>query len=220
MGKKLGEIKKLCFRYRHAWVLSYLILYLAWFFYLEHTVTTRYHIVHMAIDDKIPFVEIFVLPYLSWFLYMAGAIAYFFFTDVADYYRLCAFLFTGMTIFLVVSTVYPHGHCLRPRVFERDNIFIDLVKFVYATDTPTNLFPSIHVYNSIGIHISIVRSERLKGKKWVRRGSFVVMSLIIASTLFIKQHSMFDVITGGVMAAVIYPFVYGIAPKAKEKYAA
>ena len=108
-----------------------------------------------------------------------------------------------MTVFLVVSTVYPHGHYLRPRVFERDNIFITLVKGLYLIDTPTNLFPSIHVYNSLGVHLAVINSEKLKEKRWLRRGSFVLMSAIIASTMFLKQHSVFDVITGCVMALVM-----------------
>ena len=76
-------------------------------------------------------------------------------------------------------------------------------------DTPTNLFPSIHVYNSIGVHFSIMHSSRLKEKKWVRRGSFALMVSIVASTVFLKQHSVFDVITGCSMAVVMYTLVYG-----------
>lgn len=204
------KLKDVLYRYRHGWILSYLLIYLVWFAYLEKTVTRRFHVVHMAVDDHIPFIEIFIIPYLLWFGYVAAAVVYFFFKDVQDYYKLCIFLFVGMTVFLVVSTVYPHGHYLRPRVFERDNIFVTLVKGLYMVDTPTNLFPSIHVYNSIGVHLSIMHSEKLKEKKWIRRVSFVLMISIIASTMFLKQHSVFDVITGCIMAIVMYTLVYGI----------
>jgi membrane-associated phospholipid phosphatase len=214
MREKLRDV---LYRYRHGWILSYLLIYLAWFAYLEQTVTRRFHVVHMAVDDYIPFIEVFIIPYLLWFGYVAAAIAYFFFKDVQDYYKLCIFLFVGMTVFLVASTVYPNGHCLRPRVIERDNIFVDMVKALYLVDTPTNLFPSIHVYNSIGVHISIMQSKRLKGKKWLRRGSFVLMASIVAATMFLKQHSVFDVLTGVVMAAVMYTLVYGFAFQASGK---
>ncbi len=214
MKEKLRDV---LYRYRHGWILSYLLIYLVWFAYLEQTVTRRFHVIHMTVDDYIPFVEVFIIPYLLWFGYVAVAVAYFFFKDVQDYYRLCIFLFVGMTVFLVVSTVYPHGHCLRPRVFERDNIFIDMVKALYMVDTPTNLFPSIHVYNSIGVHISIMQSGRLKERKWIRRGSFVLMASIIAATMFLKQHSVFDVITGCIMAIVMYTLVYGVNFQASGK---
>ncbi len=202
------KVKELFYRYRHGWILSYLIIYQMWFIYVERTVTRRFHIVHTAVDDYIPFVEIFIVPYLLWFGYVAIAIAWFFFKDVQDYYKLCIFLFVGMTVFLVISTIYPNGHYLRPRVFERDNIFISMVKGLYMIDTPTNLFPSIHVYNSIGVHLAVMHSEKLKERKWVRRGSFIMMLLIIASTMFLKQHSVFDVVTGCVMALVMYTLVY------------
>lgn len=202
------KLRELLYRYRHGWILSYLIIYQMWFIYVERTVTRRFHIVHMAVDDYIPFVEIFIVPYLLWFGYVAVAITWFFFKDVQDYYKLCTFLFVGMTVFLVVSTVYPNGHYLRPRVFERDNIFISMVKGLYMIDTPTNLFPSIHVYNSIGTHLAVMHSEKLREKKWVRRSSFVLMAAIIASTMFLKQHSVFDVLTGCAMALVMYTLVY------------
>lgn len=202
------KLKEFLYRYRHGWILSYLIIYQIWFIYVERTVTRRFHIVHMAVDDFIPFVEIFIVPYLLWFGYVAFAVAWFFFKDVQDYYKICTFLFVGMTVFLVVSTVYPNGHYLRPRVFERDNIFISMVKGLYMIDTPTNLFPSIHVYNSLGVHLAVMHSEKLREKKWVKRGSFVMMLSIIASTMFLKQHSVFDVMTGCLMALVMYTLVY------------
>lgn len=212
-----GRLKDLLYRYRHGWILSYMLIYLVWFAYLERTVTRRFHVIHMAVDDYIPFVELFIVPYLLWFGYVAVAIVYFFFKDVQDYYKLCIFLFVGMTVFLVVSTVYPNGHYLRPRVFERDNIFVDMVKALQMVDTPTNLFPSIHVYNSIGVHISVMQSQRLKEKKWIRRISFVLMLSIIAATMFLKQHSVFDVITGCVMGIVMYTLVYGIDYQTSRK---
>lgn len=198
-------------KYKHGWVLAYLLLYLPWFAFLEKTVTVqgRFHVIHMAVDDYIPFIEFFIIPYLLWFAYVAVAIVFFFFTDVSDYYKLCCFLFVGMTIFLLVSTVYPNGHYLRPSVFPRDNICSMLVQWLYATDTSTNLFPSIHVYNSIGVHIAVMHSDKLRRYKWVQVGSGMLMASIVLSTMFLKQHSVFDVITGCVMAVVMYTVVYG-----------
>ncbi len=210
-------MKKLCQKYKHAWILSYLLLYLVWFAWLEQTVTTRFHVVHVALDNYIPFIEYFIVPYLLWFGYVAAGIIYFFFTDVPGYYKLCHFLFVGMTVFLVVSTLYPNGHYLRPSVFKNDNIFTMLVQALYATDTSTNLFPSIHVYNSIGIHLAVSHSEKLRQYKWVQIGSGVLMVSIILSTMFLKQHSVFDVVTAFIMAAVMYSFVYGKATQPSRR---
>lgn len=121
---------------------------------------------------------------------------------------MCAFLFTGMTLFLIISTVFPNGHFLRPISFERDNIFTQLCAMLYQTDTATNLFPSIHVYNSIGVHLAIANSERTKHNKPVRLASGILMVSIILATVFLKQHSVFDVITAFLTAFVVYLMVY------------
>lgn len=195
-------------KYRHAWVFLYGFIYLPWFFYLEKHVTTDFHIIHTSLDEKIPFLEIFIIPYGLWFLFIAVTVGYFFFTDKTDFYKLSAFLCIGMTIFLIFSTIYPNGQILRPTTFEHDNIFVDLVKQLYRADTPTNIFPSLHVYNSIGACIAIMHSQRLKEYRWIQYASLVLGGLIILSTMFLKQHSVIDVVGAGAMAVICYQLVY------------
>lgn len=186
----------------------YFLIYLPWFHYLEKTVTTHFHVIYMKLDDYIPFCEYFVIPYFLWFLYVAFGFFYFFKNNKQEYVKLCQMLFIGMTLFLIVSTLYPNGHYLRPTTFARDNIFVDLVKWLYQTDTATNLFPSIHVYNSIGVNAAIWHCDNFKNNKAVRYSSAVLMISIILSTVLLKQHSVFDVITGVIAAAYVYRLVY------------
>lgn len=179
-----------------------------WFQHLEQTVTSHYKIIHVALDDYIPFCEVFVIPYFLWFAYVATVVVYFFFKDKDDYFRTCTFLFTGMTVFLLVSTLWPNGHHLRPYTMPRDNIFTRMVAHLYRIDTPTNLWPSIHVYNSLGCHIAIMKSKKLEKKKGVRIASLILCVSIIMSTMLLKQHSVFDVTTAFIMAAIMYAIVY------------
>lgn len=196
-------------KYRHIVpLLLYFSVYLAWFGYLEKTVTKQYHVIHMSVDDHIPFVEIFIIPYLLWFGYVAVVIAYFFFTHKDNYYRNCIFLFTGMTIFLIISTLWPNGHHLRPYIMPRDNFFTMLISHLYQNDTATNLWPSIHVYNSLGVHIAVAKSEALSKKKAVQWASGILCISIVLSTMLIKQHSVFDVITAFILAIIMYVVVY------------
>lgn len=208
--RKAGELLK---KYKHAWVFSYVLIYMPWFAYLEKHVTRNYHVIYSAVDDKIPFLEIFVVPYLLWFVFISAVFLYFFFTDVDGFYKLAKLSFAGMTIFLIISTLMPNGLHLRPVVFERDNIFVDLVKIVYRADTPTNVFPSLHVFNSLAACIAIYQSEALKKHPAVCKGAYVLAALIILSTMFLKQHSVVDVIMAFVMAYVLYQFVYAAETK-------
>lgn len=204
----MEKAKKFYMKYRHGIPLVlYGILYMTWFCYLERTVTKHYHVIHMAIDDHIPFCEVFIIPYFLWFLYVSAVVLYLFFKSKPDYWRVCIFLFTGMTLFLLVSTLWPNGHHLRPYALPRDNIFTRMVSQLWKTDTPTNLWPSIHVYNSIGAHVALCRC-RLGKKHWLRNSSLVLCISIILSTMFLKQHSLFDVLTGLGLASAMYVLVY------------
>lgn len=205
----MEKIKKLYSKYKHGIpLLVYGAIYLSWFYYLEQTVTKQYSVIHMKLDDYIPFCEVFVIPYFLWFFYVAAEVIYFFFKNKDDYYRTCIFLFTGMTIFLIISTLWPNGHHLRPTVMPRDNIFTQMIAGLYRTDTSTNLWPSIHVYNSIGAHLAITCSKEFEKKKGIRVASLILSVSIILSTVLIKQHSVFDMFTAFIMAVIMYLIVY------------
>lgn len=200
-------------RYKHAWVFLYGLIYMPWFYYLEQHVTKNYHVIHTALDEKIPFMEIFIIPYYLWFPFMAVAVLYLFFKDTDEFYKVIKFLIVGMTIFLVFSTVYPNGQILRPTVFERDNLFVDMVRSLYKTDTPTNIFPSIHVYNTLGVYIAVRTSKHLQNRRWIQGGTLFLSVLIILSTVLLKQHSILDVVGAFVIAAPTYYFAYVMEPK-------
>ncbi len=206
-------------RYSHGlWALAYLIfIYIPWFTFLENNVTRNYHLIHMAIDDLLPFNEVFVIPYLLWFPYVLGAILWFVFTNRNDYWKLFIFLSVGMTAFLIISSLYPNGCDLRPSVLPRDNVFTQLVLRLYHSDTNTNIFPSIHVYNSLGVHFAVVNSRMFAKRKRVRIISLITCTLIIISTMCLKQHSCFDVITAFLMATIMYFLVYVIDIEAVRK---
>lgn len=195
-------------KYRHALVLLYGLIYMPWFMWLESRSNLPYHVIHVKLDDMIPFVEYFIVPYLLWFVYVAAVFVYLFFKNRREFYQYCIFLFTGMTLFLIVSTLYPNGHLLRPNTFARNNIFTFAVQILYQADTATNIFPSLHVYNSIAAHRAVANSETLTGNRLIRGGSFVLMVSIILATMFLKQHSVLDVISGILLGLVMEQLVY------------
>lgn len=204
----MNKIKGLLFKYKHAWLLCYAFIYVPWFMYLEKTVTSNFYVIHTKLDDMIPFNEYFIIPYLLWFFYVAGTILFFLFTSKKDYYRLCIFLFTGMTISLVICTLFPNGTDLRGVIDPDKNLCSKLVFLLRSTDTPTNIFPSIHVFNSIGVHFAINHSESLRKHRAVRIASFLLMVSICLATLVLKQHSIVDLVGAMVLAYVLIPIVY------------
>lgn len=207
-------MKKLYRKYQHGVPLVLFgIFYLSWFCFLEKHTASSYTIIHLALDDYIPFCEYFVVPYFLWFVYVAGVVMFLFFKDKGDYYKNITFLFAGMTIFLVISQFFPNGQLLRPTEFERSNFFTSWVQWLYQTDTSTNIVPSIHVYNSIGAHMAVMSSRYLARIKWVRIGSLVLCVSICLSTVMLKQHSIFDVFTALALSLVMYGIVYYVPVK-------
>ncbi len=195
-------------KYKHAWVFTYFLLYLPWFYYLEKTVTKDYTIIQIELDMKLPFIEFFIVPYLLWFPFVAVTVLYFFFKDKKEFYQLALLSAIGMTLFLIISTIWPNGQALRPEYFERDNIFVDMVRALYSSDTPTNIFPSIHVYNTLACFIVIRKSVHLKDLRWIQIVNWILSTLIILSTVFLKQHSILDGIAAGIFILISYVFVY------------
>ncbi len=202
------KIKKLCLRYRILLVMGiYMLVYLAAFFFLEQR-KTSYHIIRSGLDSYIPFCEIFIIPYVLWFFYVAFTFIYLCLKESEETNKLAVFLMIGMTAFIVVSAIYPNGHRLRPQSFERDNIFTYMVSILYQTDTSTNILPSIHVYNSIAIMVVVARAKEFRKHKLVSLGMQILGILIILSTMFLKQHSVVDVMLALILAAIVQIVVY------------
>lgn len=218
MNRKL-QLLNFIKKYKHAWVFLYIFIYMPWFLYLEKHVTTQYHVIQTRFDEAIPFIEFFVVPYLLWFVFIAAAFLYFFFTDVPAFYKMAKLMFAGMTIFLIISTLFPNGQDLRPVVFERDNIFVDMVRAVYRADTCTNVFPSLHVFNSLSVCIAVHESEKLRNHRAVCSGTYIMAALIILATMFLKQHSVLDVMAAFVMAYLLYQLVYVSERRRVPRYA-
>ena len=198
---------------KHTWVFLYAFIYIPWFLYLEKMITntSNFKIIHCKLDDLIPFCEIFVLPYIIWFAYVAIFIGLFFFVSKEEFYKITAYMFIGMTICLIIYTVYPNGHDLRLNEFPRDNVFTKLVNEFYTADTCTNVLPSIHSFNSLVIMIAVFKSNILRKFKYYKAICITCTTttiLIMLSTVFIKQHSVLDMFAAIILSVVMYPFIY------------
>lgn len=201
---------------RLRWVLIYGIFYMVSFYLVEHR-TTRMHIMFCKLDNMIPFCKYFIIPYVLWFLFIAVTVAYFalFNKSRQEYYSLVINLGIGMTVFILVSWIYPNGHFLRPFI-NGDGFFDKAVRHLYSVDTPTNVFPSIHVFNSLVCCIALLKNDRCRQHTGLSLGIVLLTVLIILSTVFLKQHSMIDVIGAFVLFFSTYPIVYPKAVRTPE----
>ena len=162
----------------------------------------------IAFDRAVPVVTEWVFIYLG-YCYVFWAVSYCY---VAHVHRndpdtvfrfVCADLMSRLVcllffIFLPTTNV-------RPEIMG-DSISDQLTRFLYTIDKPTNLFPSIHCLVSWLCFIGI------RGAKNVHVGfkafSLVSALLIMASTQFLKQHYIVDVISGVALGEICW-FISG-----------
>ena len=202
-------IKKFYNSHKYIWVaIIYFIGYLPWYFGIQQRDMTGFHDVSVHLDHIIPFVPWFVDFYMYWFLFVFGTFLFVFFYDKNEWYKACAMMFGGMTICLIIFTIFPSTFAYRPAVITGTPVEKFFLNIVYTADKPTNVFPSIHVYNSIGCAIALIKSKRFKGNTKIKIFAIASAIMITLSTTFIKQHSVLDALGAAVIAIVLYYVVY------------
>jgi membrane-associated phospholipid phosphatase len=154
----------------------------------------------LGIDSLIPFIEIFIIPYLAWYAFIFLTMAFLCFKDRKTYFiTLISYGFgliaSNITFFFFQTTVP------RPELIG-NGLFTRMVQMVYGADQPYNCFPSIHVLTSY-LMVKAIMCSSVKNKT---NTSVILMSaiMIIVSTLFVKQHVVLDVAAGILYGEVLF----------------
>ena len=154
------------------------------------TDTTRYHYdISLPIDSELPFVPafivIYVLSYLQWVVGF-GLIAR---QSKEVCYRVISSEIVAKIICFIIFIVLPTSFN-RPEITDT-GIFASLTKIIYALDTPTNLFPSVHCLESWILFRTA--HEITQHKKWLVPAWLIFVLLVFASVLLVKQHLILDI---------------------------
>ena len=178
------------------------IIYFSWFMLLERFRKPILYI-HTNLDNYVPFCKYMIVPYIAWFFYIFLTFAWLYKHDIDEYLYMAKYMFIGMIVCLAIYTIIPTGLTIRETVSGNDICAI-LVRMIQKTDTPTNVCPSIHVFNSVCAAIVLGRNKYLKSK---RTGVMIyVLTIVIClSTVMLKQHSVLDVFWACVLNIMLYP---------------
>ena len=195
---------------------SHLKLLGGWLVYFAMYLITEYlnpnnsgTAVSCSLDYKIPFLEIFVIPYVGWYLLIALSLLYFALYNVENFKRLQIFIIVTQVAAMIIYITFPNFQPLRPDVYPRDNFLTDIVALLQTADTNSNVCPSLHVAYSIGIASIWLKEKDAKG--WVKTAIVIFCILVCLSTAFINQHSVIDglvAIPVCILAEVISCFGY------------
>lgn len=186
--------------FRHLLLLLYWPIYGLLFGYVERgyeavmpLLGLKYYPMYCRLDDLIPFNEWFLIPYLLWFAYIIGMLLYTLLYDIDGFKRMMYFTIFTYTVSLIFYFTFPTMQNLRPTVFERDNILTRFIEHFYRFDTNTNVCPSVHVFGSFASTFALIHAKGLQ-KAWVKLAAHILNLSICLSTVFMKQHSVLDIL--------------------------
>lgn len=181
-------------QFRHLWWLLFWPVYWLRYPIIENlNPSGQGTLIYCPFDDLIPFQEWFLIPYMLWMVCMVAMCLYCLRYDIETFLRYSRFLVIAMSISTVIFLIFPSYQDLRPSTYPRDNFMTDLVAILHTTDTNTNVFPSEHIIGAIAVWIAAFRAKGLQNT-WVRIGVSILMTLVCLSTLFLKQHSVLDIL--------------------------
>lgn len=199
-------------KYGH-WLYALILpLYLAGFFIEEHFIdgSAPYLVSYMPIDAHIPFCEWWYIFYVLWYPLLGGVGLYLAFRDSKGFKRYMTYIGVSFFTALLLFALFPNGQDLRPDLdtLGRENLFTRLIGVLYASDTNTNVCPSLHVVGSLAAWFAVLHNDRLRRTRWVPIVVGVLACLISISTVMIKQHSLLDMIVGVPYALFLYRLLY------------
>ena len=159
-------------------------------------------------DSMIPDVPVFIIPYLSAWLYPFVIIAVYIYSrlpSVVNFFRTIYFSF--FILMLVCYSIYLLFPVFVPVQLSPSATpgFLDsLVLWTYNSTTTWNAFPSAHV--AIPYFVWLVMKTVVKDiSRWIY---FIYFLLISLSVVFIKIHYLADILGGIIVAQVIYSYCF------------
>ena len=156
-----------------------------------------HHSIPVSFEDAIPFAPEWVTVYTATFIFWILGLA----VCMRQERELCFRMFTGLYIAELICAVF---FIALPTVIARPEaaggLYYDrLLAQLYASDQPTNLFPSMHCMFAYMVFRGFMIA---KLDKPVVIGSGLFAALVCASTVFVKQHFLLDTFAGIILGEV------------------
>lgn len=145
-----------------------------------------------ALDRRVPFLPIFVVPYVSLFPFVIFAFVILFFTPLAEafYGSMIAASFSAALFWYFFPTGFRHPQHIGQGRLRR------VLKEIYRHEGSANAFPSSHVYLSVVSGYYLAAAFPVFGVL-----AWAVALCIAVSTVFVRQHELVDILGGAFWAA-------------------
>jgi len=179
-------------RDRKTWIIDIVLLIITSVVLLMYLVLNipqqTIHVLQTSLDNQIPRLPLFTIPYLAFLPWLYGTLIYSFIKN--RYFRQLAISF--IIVNLIAFVVYLTYQTYIPRdAITSHDLFSGILQFIYDHDKPYAGFPSLHsaLSSSIATYFLCMKSKW----SWL---AVVMAALVVASTLFTKQHFILDAVSG------------------------
>lgn len=173
----------------------------AFLYFIVKQFIPSYHLITLEIDNKIPFVPIFIIFYVIWYPYLF-VVYYFIFKKDKDKFKslikktiVCAVL--ADLCFIIYPTMVT-----RPELNGYNSLISLMLYITYISDIPVNCFPSLHCTFALLVMYAVTFDKNMN--KVIRILVGIISPLICLSTILIKQHSVIDVVGACFLSCIIY----------------
>jgi len=207
-GCLIKRITDFVMTHKHIWLCLYFPLYVALFFIIETITPAReYWITDLPIDAMIPFMPQMVWGYCLFYILFAVVGIPLLIKDEAAFKRWMYYLMMSFTLSLIFDVIFPNEQTLRPADFVPTGLSEKLLAFIWSVDTPTNVFPSMHVLGCIGDAAAVLDSRIFT--RWKKFAVLILSAICCVSTVLVKQHAFIDTVGALAFAVPIILIVYG-----------
>lgn len=154
-----------------------------------------------GLDKEIPFLKIFVIPYIAWIGYIFVTLTFLCLKDRKLGYKTILVFDFGLLVCYIIYYFFQTEGPVRPVITGHD-ILSRLLQYVYLMDHPYNSFPNIHTMSSY-LMMRAIRTSSWKNK-WNQGIIYFCSTSIICATLFIKQHFLMDVLAAILLVECLF----------------
>lgn len=184
-------------------LLIILVLFQSIIYFLTKLVQGKPTLLNSIIDNKIPYISWFVYFYIIWYLMLFVIPFVIYLKNKDEFYKyvttyIISILISGV-IFIIFPTTINRANITGTGISDR------LVKLIYSMDEPSvNCLPSIHCLVAFLFMLGI---SRVNISKLYKYGVYIISICIVLSTLFIKQHVIYDALVSLIIAIVVWIIV-------------
>lgn len=184
----------------------WLPLYLSVFVLLERIPGRSFWATQLPLDRLVPFCPWMVVFYCLWYPLLVLTGLWLWARHPEAFRRYMRFLSASFLLSEILWFLLPSVQTLRPELSGETGLFTGILAGLYRIDTPTNVFPSVHVAGAVGAALAI--QDGAREHPALGRWAWVLAAMICLSTVCVKQHALLDVAGALVLSMAVAAPVY------------